>query len=135
MVSLGYIVSNSGDSIIEDYSYSHGILTLTLDIDELDRRFKLMIKTDTMSVENSYLEHHPICWIEIKELVNVLSLQYSFYIPAATFEKVMKETRLNYHLAYGKKTSEVKYIFSLVGSGRLLSCLLSDLNCITIEEL
>jgi len=51
-----------------------------------------------------------------------------------TFGKLMRESRLNYNLAYGKKSSKFRYIFSLKGYYNLVSCLISDLDAISIFE-
>ena len=139
MAILKNIIDNSGDSILEKYTYSEGILTINLYLTDLERKVEIKIKTDILSFNNYYLEKreelYRTCRIEIQDLLNVLSIESksNIYIPSSTFGKLMNETRLNYSLAYGKKSSELKYIFSLVGYGRLLSCLLTDLDCIAID--
>ncbi len=42
--------------------------------------------------------------------------------------------KMNYNLAYGEKANSMKFIFSLVGYDRLMSCLVSNESCIKIEE-
>ncbi|NMH87388.1 hypothetical protein [Flavivirga algicola] len=136
-MNLKNIIDNSGDSVLEEYFYSKGILTIALDVTELEKKIKIEIKTGDISFSNYYLEKkeelYRTCRIEIQELSSVLLVENSFYVPSKTFGKLMTESRLDYNLAYGKKNSDIKYIFSLVGYDRLVSCLLPDLNCITIE--
>jgi len=136
MVNLEYLISNSGDSILEDYLYSRGVLTITLNLTEINKIIKLRIKTEHLLFDKFYLEKENIayrtCRIEIQELSNILSIKNGVYIPSDTFGKFMNETKQNYNLAYGRKATDLKYIFSLLGYGRLVSCLLSDLNCIEL---
>jgi hypothetical protein len=133
------IIDNSGDSILEEYSYSKGILTIIMDITELEIKVKIKINTDRLSFDNAYIdkkeELYRTCRIEIQELLNVLSTENNIYVPSSDFRKLMNESKSNFNLAYGKKISEIKFIFSLVGYSKLISCLLSDLNSITIEEI
>ena len=139
MTSLNNIVNSSGDSILREYSYSKGILSVTLNLTEFDKYVKFSIKTDYLAFDNFYIEKNEylyrVCRIEIQELLEVISVENGFYVPSNTFSKLMKEAKLNYNLAYGKKTSELKYIFSVKGYGQLISCLLFDLNSIKMEEI
>lgn len=139
MTTLDKVIYNSGDSILEKYSYLDGVLTIDLVLTELEKKVKLKIRTDSLSLNNYYLEKkeslYRTCRIEFKELVNVISLKNNIYIPPNDFGKFMNETRLRYHLAYGKKSSEFKYFFSLAGYDRLVSCIVSDLASIVIEEI
>lgn len=132
------IIQNSSDSIIEKYSYFDGVLTIDLDLPELDKKVKIRIRTDSLSFDNYYIEKkddlYRTCRVEFKELLNILSVENNIYVPSNDFAKLMNETRLSCNLAYGKKSSEFKYIFSLVGYSRLMSCLVADLACISIEN-
>lgn len=139
MEILDKIVSNSGDSILESYSYSNGVLTIGLELAELDKQVEIRIKTDSLSFNNFYSEKIEnmlrTCRVEVQNLEDVLTVKNGIYVPSDDFGKLMKETRLNYNLAYGRKAVELKYIFSLVGYDRLVSCLLSNLNCVMIDYL
>lgn len=139
MLDLEYVIKNSGDSIVESYAYSEGILRIRIEMSQVDKKVSIGIRTDCMSFKNIYLDKtedlYRTCRIEIQYLLNVLSVENNIYIPSKTFGKLMNETKSNYHLSYGKKTIDVKYIFSLIGYDKLVSCLVSNLDCITIEEL
>ncbi|TFF39121.1 hypothetical protein [Mucilaginibacter psychrotolerans] len=139
MINLNELIYNSGDSTIEGYSYSAGILTLDLNAAEFENKIRVKIHTDMLSFNGYYLNNkidlYKICRIEIQPLTMVLNTENGIYIPAKTFEAIMKETRLHYNLAYGKKASEFKYLFSLTGYDRIVNCLLSDLSSITIIEI
>lgn len=139
LLNLEYIIDNSGDSIIESYSYSEGVLTIVLELFEIDNRIELTIKTDSLAFDKSLMklvdERLAICRIEMVELSSILTIENNIYISAKPFGQFMNECKANYNLAYGKKSNELKYIFSLVGYGRLISCLLSDLKSIEIDEL
>jgi hypothetical protein len=138
-MDINDLVRSSGDSILEHYQYSDGILTIRLYADELDRKIEIFLKTNALLFEPSYFEKSEeafrTCRIEIIDIQSVLSSQNGLYIPSNTFEKFMGETKAGYNLAYGKKTSEVKFIFSLVGHGRLITCLLYDFHQIEIKTL
>ena len=137
MDTLKILISNSGDSLLEKYSYLQGILVIDLELFELDKKVRLKIKTDSLSFNNHYLEKKEkfskTCRIEFQELSNILSLENAIYVPSKDFGKLMKETRNNLNLVFGKKSTEIKYIFSLVGYDRLITCTVQDLNCIEIE--
>lgn len=137
-MELEYIIRNNGELNLENYIYSGGTLEIDLDLTELDKKITIKIKTNNLSFNNYYIdkkeELYKTCRIEIKELVNNLSIENGIYIPSSNFGKLMNETRSNYNLAYGKKSTELKFIFSLVGYDNLISCLLTDLNKITITE-
>lgn len=139
MLNLEYIIENSGDSTFESYIYSGGILTINLNLSDIDKKVLIKIRTDGMSFKNYYLDReedlYRTCRIEIQELSNVLSVKNDMYVPSSIFENLMNEKRFNYHLASGEETTTVKYIFSLVGYDRLVSCLVSDLDCIALEEI
>lgn len=138
METLDKIIHNSGDSILDKYSYSDGILTIDLDLTELDKKVKIRIRTDSLSFNDYYVNKtedlYRTCRIEFQELLNILSLENSIYVPSKDFGRLMSETRLRLNLAYGKKSSEIKYIFSLVGYDRLITCTVSDLACINIVD-
>jgi|SRR5690606_33405616 len=136
---LDKITHNSGDSILEKYSYSGGILEIDLNLTELEKKVKIRIRTDNLSFSGYYVNKaedlYRTCRIEFQDLLNVLSLENSIYVPSKDFGTLMSENRLRLNLAYGKKPSEIKYIFSLVGYDRLITCTVSDLACINIEEI
>lgn len=133
-----FVISNSSDAVLEDYCYSEGRLTLTLCLTEIEQRCKLVINTDCFVGSKYCFEKkdglYRTCRIELVELKSTLSSQNGFFVPSPTFGEFMKEARVNYNLAYGRKTTEVKYIFSLVGYDVLVSCLLKDANDIVVYE-
>lgn len=139
MLSLDDIIKNSGDSSLESYKYSEGVLILIINLNDIENKILFKIKTDSMSFNNSFLykeeELYRTCRIEIQELSNALQIENGIYIPSKLFGKLMNEKRLNFHLAYGEKTNNVNYIFTLVGYERFVSCLISDLSCISFEEI
>jgi len=138
MVNLEYLINNSCDSILAEYSYLDGILKIILNLTEVDKNLMLIIKSEDLSF-NSFCLHNEediyrTCRIEIQELSKVLSVENGIYIPATSFGRMMQESKSNYNLAYGRQKSKIKYIFSLIGYSNLISCLISDTNSITIEE-
>ena len=132
------LINNSVESILEKYSYSGGRINIMLNLISIEKIININIKTDHLSFDSFYLEKdeelYRTCRIDIQTLIDVLSIKNGIFIPPDTFEKLMKESRSNFNLAYGKKASDIKYIFSLVGYGKLISCLIKDLSCIKILE-
>ncbi len=132
------IFNSIGDSIIKDYSYVDGNLSIILILDDNDKKINIVITTEHLSFNNFYLskkeQAYKTCRVQIEDLAEILSIENGIYIPKNTFGEIMKESKSNYNLAYGKKTSEVKYIFSLSGYGRLISCLINRLDEISIKE-
>lgn len=139
IVDLKYLINKSGDSILEEYSYSDGFLEVIIDVTEIDKKFRLIIKSSDFSFGSFYIDNqedvYKVCRIEIQELSEMISIQNGIYVPPNSFERVMQESRSKYNLAYGKRASEVKYIFHLTGYDKLVSCLISDTNSIKIEEI
>lgn len=111
---------------------------ILLYLTEIDKRVKLLIRTDSLVFNNFYLEKeeelYRTCRIDIEELLPILFVENGIYIPPSEFGKLMAEVRLDYNLAYGKKASQLKYILSLIGYGNLVSCLISGLDAIVIES-
>lgn len=138
-MDLEYLIGYSGDSVLETYSYSNGVLELALSPYELGGSVNITIKTMLLSFDKHILRPESdmfrICRIELEDISSVLSTKNGFYIPKSSFEDVMHETRRNYSLAYGKRPGDARYMFSLVGYGRLVSCLVADLHHITVRVL
>ena len=138
MINLDDLINNSGDSIVTEYSYSAGILKIILNVTEVGKSLMLIIKSGDLSFDSFCLDNkediYRTCRIEIQELSKVLSVENGIYIPSTSFGRIMQESKSNYNLAYGRKKSKVNYIFSLIGYGNLISCLILDTNSITIEE-
>lgn len=111
MVNLEYLINNSGDSIIDEYSYSDGILKISLNVTEVDRNLMLLIKSEDLSFDSFYLGDKEnifkTCRIEIQELSKVLSVENGIYMPPTSFGGIMQASNSNYNLAYGKKKSKI----------------------------
>ena len=139
MLSIESIVKNSGDAVFEDYSYFRGILTLFINLTDIDMKVELTMSTEHLSFNHFYIQKtealYKNCRIVVQELSNFISIENGVYIPAGKFGDLMKESRANHNLAYGKKALQYKYLFSLVGYDNLVSCLLSNLSCIAITEI
>jgi hypothetical protein len=82
MLNLEFIAKESGDSILEGYEYSRGMLTINLNLSDIDMHVLIKIKTESMSFKNYYLDRLDVlyrtCRIEIKELANTLPVENSF---------------------------------------------------------
>lgn len=136
MNNLEYYIGISPDSVIDNYSYSEGVLIININLMDLDNSIKLKIKTDVLSVNSYYLnkkeELFRTCRLELNKLSEILDIKNNIYVPANDFGKFMNESKLKYNLAYGKKSSSIKYSLSLIGYDVLISCLIEDVNSIEI---
>ena len=132
------LIEKSGDSFVEKYNYLKGNLTLTLSTEHL-QTIEIKVKTDFLAFNNFYFANanpiYRVCRIEVEELTSVINVKNNIFMPSDVFGKLMKEVKSNYNLAFGKKPTDFKYIFSLVGYDRLVSCLISNLNDITFQEI
>jgi hypothetical protein len=135
MINLDSLINSSGDSILEQYTYFEGLLRITLIVPDLEKKVILHIKTNNLVFDHYYLMKSEklfrVCRIELKEIKGILSIENNVFVPSTSFGKMMSETKLNLNLAYGKKASDMQYIFSLVGYSRMISCLVSDLTSIS----
>ncbi|WP_046242291.1 hypothetical protein [Hymenobacter terrenus] len=138
MITLADVVSNSGDSVLESYTYAEGHLQLVLVLGENDQKVVLSLSTDYLAFAGATLANTETssrtCFLALEELSQVLSIENGVYMPAAGFDKLMQQTRANYHLAYGRKAAAWTHLLSLIGYGRLVSCLVADVAAISIAE-
>ena len=139
MTTLAATVNNSGDSLLYMYAYANGFLTVKLTLGATEQKVELAMPTEDLCFDASCLAKkenlYRTCRIVIQDLSQVISIVNGVYVPASDFGQLMQEAKANYNLAYGKKASHWKYLFSLIGYGRLVSCLLSDLEAVSIVEL
>ena len=138
MMTFADVVSNSGDSVLESYTYAEGRLLLVLVLGENDQKVALSLPTDHLVFAGAALANkegsYRTCFLAIEDLSLVLSVENGVYVPAPGFGQLMQQTRANYHLAYGQKAAEWTHLLSLVGYGRLISCLVADVAAIYITE-
>ena len=126
-MELTTFIENSGESLLLDYRYTKGTLSLYIETDDVES-YTVEVTTDfflfNLPVETShaYRTFH----IELISLSDVLSEQNGIFIPASDFESLMKEKRQNLNLAYGLKSKEAKYLISLKGATILCSVVLRD---------
>lgn len=138
MEVIDKIIDFGGDSILKNYHYAYGVLMLDMYHSDFDKNVKIRIKTDYLIFNNYYyLEEkedlYRTCRIEFHTLSDILSIENGIYVPSKEFGKFMSETKLRLNLAYGKKSSESKYLLSLMGYDRLISCVVMDRSHIEIE--
>ena len=138
MLTLADVVRNSGDSELESYAYAEGRLQMVLVLGENGQKVALSLFTDHLAFAGAALANkggsHRTCFLAIENLSQALAVEHGVYVAASSFGKLMQQTRANYHLAYGKKATECTHLLSLVGHGRLVSCLVADVAAIAIAE-
>jgi hypothetical protein len=124
------LVARSGDSQLINYNFSKEILTIHLEIEELDGSYLISILTEIVRGEQLTFNNDVLrtCRLELIELSKVLSVKNNFYIPNSNFGKIMQEVRNGLFLAYGRKNLDVKWVLNVTGYSCLLSCLINDLD-------
>ncbi|MBF9240003.1 hypothetical protein I2I05_21615 [Hymenobacter sp. BT683] len=138
MMTFADVVSNSGDSVLESYTYADGRLQLVLVLGENDQKIALTLPTNDLAFAGAALANQAgfdrTCFLALEDLSQVLAVENGVYVPAPDFGMLMQQTRANYHLAYGRKAAEWTHLLSLVGYGRFVSCLVADVAAISIAE-
>ncbi len=124
------LIASSTNSQLLGYEFADGILTLHLEIEELDGIYVINIPTNYVYGENLSSESHDLrsCRLDLTELSEILDVYGSVYVPNANFEIMMSEVQCGVSLAYGQTCTEVKWLLSAIGYSRILSCLISDLD-------
>ncbi len=103
--SLEHLIARSGDSILQEYKYENGFLSLKLEYDEDEMEVNFRIKTDFVkcNVKNDKKLISHTCRIEIIDVSKKLNTKNGIYVANADFGKFMNEIRNGLHLVYGKK--------------------------------
>jgi hypothetical protein len=124
------LVARSTNSQLLGYEFADGVLTIHLEIDELDGLYVINIPTNYVYGEKISFENNDLrrCRLDLLELSEILDIDGDVYVPNANFEIMMSEMQSGVSLAYGSSCSEAKWLLSAVGYSRLLSCLISDLE-------
>lgn len=131
------IIINSGDSTLCEVWYNNCHLFVKLKLYEDSSEVILKIITNEISINESVCNEDPLirtCFIEIIDIENYLEIKNSHYLPPIEFNKLMKLTRMNLQLAFGKKASKYKKLFSLKGYEYLLTCLIEDFSSISVQK-
>lgn len=129
-ISFEELITSSAHSKLLGYEFADGILTLHLEIDELDGIYVINIPTNYVYGENLSSESHDLrsCHLDLIDLSEILDVYGGVYVPNANFEIMMSEVQCGVSFAYGQTCAEAKWLLSAIGYSRILSCLISDLE-------
>jgi hypothetical protein len=124
------LVARSTHAQLLGYEFADGVLTIHLEIDELDGLYVINIPTNYVYGEKISFENNDLrsCRLDLLELSEILDVDGEIYVPNANFEIMMGEMQSGISLAYGSSCAEAKWLLSAIGYSRLLSCLISDLE-------
>ena len=124
------LVARSTNAQLLGYEFADGVLTIHLEIDELDGIYVINIPTNYVYGEKISFENNDLrsCRLDLIELSEILDVDGDIYVPNANFEIMISEMQSGVSLAYGSSCSEAKWLLSAVGYSRLLSCLIGDLE-------
>ena len=124
------ISEQSGDSTLSKCVYSSGVLTLHLELDELDSVLSLQVKTQKIECMNidelSAIERN--CRVALIRISDTLETENGYYIAEKSFSRFMKSCKHGFNLAYGMKSNADAFFLSVVGYNRLVTCVVENLN-------
>lgn len=120
MITLDEIIGKSGDSELLELKYdcAKNLLEFTLDMDELNAKMSFQVVTREIRFGKVDLDIK-VCRLELISLKDELSVNSGIYVPSTEFPKLMDETKKGFNLVYGKRISEISYILSLIGVGKI----------------
>ncbi|HLK96897.1 MAG TPA: hypothetical protein VK364_03930 [Hymenobacter sp.] len=134
-MKLEELIAISGDSELLSHTYTDGFITIKILLYEDDSVVSIFMNTDTVQVNHAVFMNKSNSFrcgrLEIKEIS--LEINNGCFMPPTDFVSLMKDVRSGFTLAYGRSEKDVRYILSFIGSGRLLSCLISDPEEVRIE--
>ncbi len=135
MKTFNEIIQKSSDSYLESCIYKDNRVLLRVNLDEIDKLVELSINTNHLflNIPESTEIPYRTCFFELLELKNILKVSNGIYSPASNFGDFMKEKRDNLNLAYGLRSSQFKFLFSLIGSEKLVSFVISDISDIEFK--
>jgi hypothetical protein len=97
------LVAHSTQAQLLGYEFADGVLTIHLEIDELDSPYLINIPTNYVYGEKVSFENHDLrnCRLDLLELSEILDVDGNIYVPNANFEVMISEMRSGVSLAYG----------------------------------
>lgn len=131
--TLSAIRDLSGDSTARDIAFSGGAVRFLFDDYDTDLTVSIEITTDIAIIPANTGPIHPVL-PALVSLADILPKQADsdIYISPTSFGELMDATRQGAHLALGRRASEWRFVFQLVGNGKPLTCLVADENAIRI---
>jgi hypothetical protein len=129
-MNINDIVERSGDSVLCDCTFSNGIMSLCLEMDELDSILVLSIQTKKIECINinSLSDIEKNCHIELIRINDVLEIENGYYIAEKSFSNFMKCCKKGFNLAFGLKSSEATFLLSIIGYSRLITCVIENIS-------
>lgn len=129
-VNIDEIVERSGDSVLCDCTFSNGVLTLHLEMEELDSILLLRVQTKKMDCMNinklSDIEKN--CRIELVRVSDKLEVENGYYVAEKSFSRFMKSCKNGFNLAYGMKSNDEAYLLNIIGYIRLVTCVIEKIS-------
>jgi hypothetical protein len=130
------LLKSSGDAQFIKSIFQNNLLTILLKLYD-DSHVKISIKTDTVfsyDIENSVNPVINNCRVDFENLENLLAMKNGYYIPPSGFGEFMKDVKKCYNLAYGKKISDISWLFSIKGYEVLVACIVRSAEDILVSK-
>ena len=124
----------SGDSTADEIRLSDGVVRFVFADHDSDCSDLVEINTDVAIIPAVLAPIHPVLpkLIEIAEFLPVAADSGRYMAPTG-FGDMMNATRQGAHLALGRRRSDWRYVFQLVGTTNSLVCLVANVESIRIS--
>ena len=129
-MNLFEFASNSGDSTLVSLLFNGTEAEVMLDHSGLEKKVLIRIKTNLIYSSIRANETVRACFVSVSNLHDFLDSKNGVFVPSDSFGTFMDEVREGLHLAYGLRTSQYGYTFSLIGGFKFLAIIrsLSDVQ-------
>ncbi len=114
-LDLSELAATSGDSTLVSMLFDGREAVVEMDHAELEKRVRIRIETNLVYTNLSSDHQGKTCLVLISSLKDVLHSKNGVFVPAEDFGTFMKEVKEGLHLAYGLRTRQYGFVFSLVG--------------------
>ncbi len=136
-MTINQLIEMSGDSILEAHSFKAGVLTVKFfPFDSNFSHITISIPTDYLICNispNSNLDS-AYFFLVMKRLTDHVSIsKEGYFLPPIDFVQLMKDRKVGITLCYGRKSTEVNYLFFLQSVTPLITCLVKDPEEILIQ--
>ena len=125
-MNIEQLASKSGDSQLLNYSFSDGVLQLSMHVPEVsDRVVTIVVPTHCVftAVPQSASAPHRTCYIELLDVaLHTKCNDSGIVIPPDDFGTMMQQVREGLGVVFGSRVSESPYVLRLVAARPLLAC-------------
>lgn len=131
-MNIDELASKSGDSQLLKYSFSDGVLHLSMHVPEVsDRAVTILVPTHFVftAVPQSASAPSRTCFIELLDVaIHAKCNDSGIVIPPDDFGAMMGQVREGLGVVFGSRVSESPYVLRLVAARPLLACPVANVS-------